>query len=229
MKIHLLGISAILIGALAVPVQATPVQGSNGNGGSGGSNGVTTSTSTSCGVANVYATLTDNSTRPFEACFGPADGNLTGNPDNIDAIAGWILANWSYDVDYLGASNTVDAGPFAAGSKATTGTLVLDQILYGDFVFGLHGPKPGGGDAAGQYTLYAFSLPAPLGAVSLHFDLAGTSLNSSGSVQGLSHAVLYGTLPAPGERVPEPGTLALAALAALGAAGVAVRRRRPRG
>ncbi|MBI3367292.1 MAG: PEP-CTERM sorting domain-containing protein [Burkholderiales bacterium] len=186
--------------------------------------------STDCHNGNVYATLTDGSTVAFSACIGPLDGNLTANPANVAATTTSIASNFGLATSFLGTSDeAVTFGPFSANPLSAAGTLTFDQTLFGDFVLGLHGPKAG--SQGGQYSLYAFDL-ASLGAVSLHFDMAGTSLNGQAIAQNLSHAALYGSVDdlvshtpsSPASAVPEPGTLGLT-LAAVAAA-AAWRRRR---
>lgn len=197
---------------------------------------VTTSSATVlCTSASVYATFTDNTTAAFNRCVGPLWGNLTSNPSNISATESTILGQLGLDVDYVGLSNLTGFGPFGSDPGTPTGTLVLDQVMYGSFVLGLHGPKPTGGlDTV--YTLYAFDNPNHLGVTSLHFDMAGTSVKNGGA-QNLSHAALYAStylptnpptsppLPQTDSQVPEPSALLLA-LAALGALNLTRLRRR---
>ena len=148
------------------------------------------------------------------ACSGMFPGNLSESTINAFGF------NWTFLDKEEGAANpfegalNVDVDP---GGLSGTWSINLGVLagLYDTFVLGV---KPDGGSG---YFLVGNVLSGTWNTDSANIDPCPTANNCAGFA--LSHMNLYGRLA--GNRVPEPGTLALVAAAALGL-GFA-RRRRP--
>jgi hypothetical protein len=143
-------------------------------------------------------------------CLGSYSGNDVPNNE------AWILATlngaWAPGTDWSTIGKSDDApnnGPFQGNPEATTGTLVFDAPITGDFAISLKGGN--------FFSLYLFN---GTNQASVNFTMAGVGPQPP----ELSHATLYRRGFTPNTVVPEPSTYALLAtgLAAL----VAVARRR---
>jgi hypothetical protein len=158
------------------------------------------------GPACTASLVTDDlSVNPsYVACTGSFGGNLGEGTIRIGGN----------DYAFVGKSSNDNTGngPFQAfGNDFKAGTLSFDQPWTGDFVVGLK--------AGNFHSLYRFSSSSPV--TSITFDTLGVAVNSNGIGLGLSHAVLYGGVPA----VPEPETYALL-LAGIAVLAAKVHRRR---
>lgn len=143
-----------------------------------------------------------------DACAGAFDGNnlrhdlrplVLDELEDISGLDGWkmVATLWT--------------------ERAATGTLNLLRPIDGAFAIALK--------AGSNFSLYYFDGLGPA-ISSLSYSTAGTSLNSHGTAQRLSHATLYTTtaLP-PVSPVPEPTSYGLL-LAGLAGIGFVSRRRR---
>lgn len=143
------------------------------------------------------------------ACAGAFSGN---DAQQVGSVLGEISAQGWGSMSYLG---TTDAGytngPFSSVPGTSTGILVLNAPLTGNYVLSLK--------VANQFSLYYFA--GLTNVTQIDYYTLGSAVNEKGVAQGLSHASLFGT---PTRSVPEPGTvmLMLGGLLGLGA----VRHRR---
>jgi len=146
------------------------------------------------------------------ACSGMSSGNLSEGTINVFGF------DWTFLDKEEGAANpfegalTVNVDP---GGVSGTWSINLGVLagLYDAFVLGV---KPDGGFG---YFLVGSMLSGTWNTDSSNIVPCPTANNCAGFA--LSHMNLYGRLA--GQRVPEPGTLALLAA---GAAGLALRKRR---
>lgn len=142
-------------------------------------------------------------------------GAFSGNDKNQEAdVLATILAEFGLSgVSFQGASDDAGSGPFSANPGTNSGTLAFDAALDGPFVLSLK--------AGNAFSLFYFDGAGdPIS--SIDFTTLGVSTNGQGIGSGLSHASLYGGVPA----IPEPQTYALM-LAGLAAMGFFARRRKP--
>lgn len=166
-----------------------------------------------------------------EMIASSCDGPFKHSPKQGDTVS--FGAN---DYAYFGASNS--SHPFIdAPSGDDAGTLKFAQALYGPFLLGIR--------VGSMYSLYLFDGD---GVISIDFDTWGVVEKGNGDPRDVTHAFLFtpgGVLPprpaggptgeeGPTEtpphastvqQVPEPASGVLA-IVALGAAGLAARRRR---
>jgi hypothetical protein len=153
------------------------------------------------------------------ACSGAWNGNNMNQQAGVlakltSAFSPWTGAGawWSY----VGSSGSSSNAVFQSAIGSTSGIITFATPITGIFALSLK--------AANQFSLYLFD-GGTTGISSIAFTTIGTSVNSHGIPQGLSHASLYDANIVPAvTATPEPSTYLLM-LTGLGAIGF-VRRRR---
>lgn len=141
-------------------------------------------------------------------------GAFEGNDKNQEAdVLATILAEFGLaGASFLGASDDAANGPFSGNPETNSGTLNFDTAIDDPFVLSLK--------AGDSFSLFYFD-GAGDAISSIDFNTLGVSVNGQGIGSDLSHASVYGGVPA----IPEPQTYALM-LAGLAAVGFMTRRRK---
>lgn len=143
-----------------------------------------------------------------QACAGAFAGNDAQYEAEIQQL---IADNGWGSMSFLGTTDEGQtSGPFSSVPGGSSGALVFDSPLTGDYVFVLK--------SSNAFSVYYFT--GLVSATELYYVTSGTSLNQKGKPQGLSHASLWGPVP-----VPEPATGLLLLTAMIGMAAFTNRRR----
>ena len=136
----------------------------------------------------------------YTSCLGAYSGNADNQLVDVNPL---VFSQFGVSGTYYSSVGFADPGnPFGNHPTGlTSGMVTFDTPLTGDLVLIAK--------AANAFSMFFFDDVVNL--ASINFNTLGVSVNQKGVPNGLSHAGMF-YVPSGGNKVPEPGSLALVAL-----------------